>query len=216
MDAVKDFKKDKELYAPKAEPSLVSVPSMIFVAIRGQGNPNESGGEYQRAIPTLYGIQYAIKMSKKGSFTPKGYFDYVVPPLEGLWWLSDAPLSSEAEEWQKDKSKYHWISMIRLPEFVTEDVFKWACDEVSQKKKIDTSKAFLFSYDEGLCVQCMHIGIYDDEPKTLIRMDDFIKKTDLVNDISQTRRHHEMYLSDPRKVAPEKMKTILRIPVRNK
>ena len=213
MNEVKDFKKNKELYAPKTEPSTVEVPSMIFVAIQGKGNPNEADGEYQRAIPVLYGLQYTIKMCKKGAFIPKGYYDYVVPPLEGLWWLNKGTTSGGEDEWQKDKSKFNWISMIRLPEYVNDDVFRWACEEVSKKKKIGTEKAYLFRYNEGLCVQCMHIGVYDDEPKTLARMDDFMMQNNLSNDISETRRHHEIYLSDPRKVSPEKMKTILRIPV---
>jgi len=209
MSEIIDFKKkNRELYSPKTEPSKINVPEMFFVAVQGKGNPNEPDGEYQTAIPVLYGILYTIKMSKKADFTPKGYFDYVVPPLEGLWWLSDNIASL------KDKSKYNWISMIRLPEFVDENVLQWACRDLAKKKKIDTSKAFLYKYNEGLSVQCMHIGIYDEEPKTLAKMEEYIQHNNLISDLTETRRHHEIYLSDPRKTATDKMKTVLRVPVK--
>ena len=143
MSETKDFKKDKSLYLPKTEPSMIEVPNMTFVAIQGKGNPNEPDGEYQQALSILYGIQYAIKMSKKGSYTPKGYYNYVVPPLEGLWWLDTE--NHTQSEWLKDKSKYNWISMIRLPEYVNDDVFKWACNDVANKKKTDTGKKIKFS-----------------------------------------------------------------------
>ena len=204
-----DYKKEyKDLYQPKNKPSIIDVPEMQFVAVEGKGNPNEEGGEYQKAIGILYGVQYTIKMSKKGDCVPNGYFDYVVPPLEGFWWLSGKDFSFE------DKSKYNWNSVIRLPEFVDDKVFEWALEEVVKKKKIDTAKAKLLKIKEGLCVQCLHIGPFDDEPKTLKLMEEFIAENNLQSDLNAARRHHEIYLSDPRKISPEKMKTVLRIPVR--
>jgi len=205
-----DYKNEyKNLYLPKTTPMIVDVPEMQFVAVEGRGNPNDEDGEYQQAIAVLYGIQYTIKMSKKGNFVPAGYFDYVVPPLEGFWWLeNNVDFSPE------DKSKYCWISLIRLPEFVDDKVFAWACNETAKKKKIDTSKAKLLKITEGLCVQCLHIGSYDDEPKTLKLMNDFISENGLQSDISETRRHHEIYLGDPRKTETSKLKTVLRVPVK--
>jgi hypothetical protein len=209
MADVIDYKKEnKDLYLPKTEPSLIKVPEMTFVAIDGKGDPNETGGEYKSAIEILYGIQYTIKMSKKGTSVPNGYFDYVVPPLEGLWW------SNEKKMDLKNKSKFNWISMIRLPEYVNKDVFKWACNEAGKKKKINTEKAYLFKLNEGLCVQCMHIGSYDNEPETLALIDDYINKNNLVNDINDKRRHHEIYLLTPLKTEVAKLKTVLRIPVK--
>ena len=210
MANAKDYKKEyKDLYLPKEKPMMIDVPEMQFVAVEGKGNPNDENGEYQKAIGALYGIQYTIKMSKMGNNTPKGYFDYVVPPLEGFWWLDNREdFSTES------KSKYHWISLIRLPEFVDKKVFEWACDEVSKKKKIDTKNARLLKIKEGLCVQCLHTGPYDDEPKTLKLMNDFIAENGLQSDITDTRRHHEIYLSDPRKTEVSKLKTVLRIPVK--
>jgi len=211
MSNLIDYKKEyKDLYLPKTTPSIVDVPEMQFVGIEGKGNPNDENGEYQQAISVLYGIQYTIKMSKKGNFVPDGYFDYVVPPLEGFWWLeNNEEFSSEK------KSKQQWISVIRIPEFVDEKVFAWACNEVSKKKKIDTTKAKLLKIKEGLCVQCLHIGSYDDEPKTLKQINDFIFESGLQSDINETRRHHEIYLSDPTKTEISTLKTILRIPVKN-
>ena len=207
MASVTDFKKEyKELYLPKNQPMIIDVPEILFVAVEGKGNPNDENGEYQKAIEILYGIQYTIKMSKKGNNVPGGYFDYVVPPLEGFWWLDDGEDFSS-------KSRYHWLSVIRLPEFVDEKVFNRACEEVSKKKKIDTRKAKLLKIKEGLCVQCLHTGPYDDEPKTLKLMNDFIAKNGLQSNINETRRHHEIYLSDPRKTEISKLKTVLRIPV---
>ena len=212
MAGIFDYKKEyRNFYLPKTEPSVIKVPEIIFAAIDGKGNPNEPNGEYQSAIGVLYGIQYTIKMSKKGAVVPKGYFDYVVPPLEGLWWLSNN------EDWPpKSKSKYNWVSMIRLPEYVNDSVFKWACEEASRKKKINADKAYLFKFNEGLCVQCMHMGPYDNEPKTLALMDDYVRKNNLTKDITEKRRHHEIYLSNPGKVPPEKLKTVLRVPVKKK
>jgi hypothetical protein len=210
MENILDYKKEyKDLYLPKIEPVLINIPEINYVAITGKGNPNDINGEYKNAIEILYGIQYTIKMSKKGTYIPDGYFDYVVPPLEGFWW-------SDNETEMKNKSKYNWISVIRLPEYVTKDVFIWACTEASKKKKIDTSKAQFIKIKEGLCVQCMHMGSFDDEPKTLKSIDEFIEKNNLIKDMNDKRRHHEIYLSDPRKTEEIKMKTVLRIPVKNK
>ena len=210
MTNVKDYKKEyKDLYLPKTTPTIVEVGEIQFVAIEGRGNPNDENGEYQRAIEVLYGVQYTIKMSKKGNTVLQGYFDYVVPPLEGFWWLE-----SEENFTSENKSKYCWISLIRLPEFVDECVFEWACEEVSKKKKIDTTQARLLKINEGLCVQCLHIGSYDDEPKTLKLMTDFIEENGLQSDINEARRHHEIYLSEPRKTEVSNLKTVLRIPVK--
>ena len=210
MESVIDYKKEyRDLYQPKTTPTVVDVEEMQFAAVEGRGNPNDENGDYQKAIEVLFGIQYTIKMSKKGYFVPDGYFDYVVPPLEGFWWLeNNEEFSSEK------KSEQQWISVIRLPEFVDEKVFEWACKETSKKKKIDTSKAKLLKINEGLCVQCLHTGSFDDEPKTLKQINDFIEKNGLQSDITETRRHHEIYFSDPRKTEASKLKTILRIPVK--
>ena len=212
MENVKDYKKEyKDLYQPKTTPTIVDVGEVQFIAVEGRGNPNEENGEYKRAIEVLYGVQYTIKMSKKGNTIPKGYFDYVVPPLEGFWWLENG------EEFSPEKkSNQQWISVIRLPEFVDEKVFEWACEEASKKKKIDTTKAKLLKIKEGLCVQCLHIGAYDDEPTTLKLMNDFINENGLQLDINEARRHHEIYLSDPTKTEISKLKTVLRVPVKKK
>ena len=211
MAEVMDYRKEnKDLYSPKTEPSVIKIPEILFLAVDGKGDPNETGGEYKNALEVLYGIHYTIKMSKKGTSVPLGYFDYVVPPLEGLWWTLDNKIDF------KNKSTFNWVSMIRLPEYINKDVFQWACEEASKKKRINTEKAYLLKLNEGLCVQCMHIGLYDNEPKTLALIDDFINKNNLLKDINDKRRHHEIYLSDPRKADPAKMKTILRIPVKEK
>lgn len=210
MAGIVDYKKEhKDLYLPAAEPVLVEVPAIAFAAFDGKGDPNEPGGEYKSAVEVLYTIQYTIKMSKKGTALPKGYFDYVVPPLEGLWRLGkDLDL--------KNKAQFTWTSMIRLPEYADKDVFAQACDEAAKKKKTSTEKAYFFNFTEGLCVQCMHTGAYNEEPKTLKLIDAFIRENNLQKDLDDKRRHHEIYLSDPKKTAPEKMKTVLRIPVRAK
>ena len=182
---------------------------MTFVTVDGKGNPNTSE-EYQSAIEALYGLSYTIKMSKMSGAQPKGYYDFVVPPLEGLWWLDDG-----SDYWIKDKDRYCWTSMIRLPEFVNAAVFETAKNELARKKPhIDTSRARLLTFSEGLCVQAMHMGSYDDEPRTNDAIKTFIADNGYVSDICDTRRHHEIYLNDPRKVAPEKLRTILRHPVR--
>jgi len=207
-----DFKKEyKEFYMPKNKPSIVKVPKMNYIAVRGKGDPNAEGGEYKESIGLLYGIAFTIKMSKMGDHRIDGYFDYVVPPLEGFWWQQGVTGID-----YNHKENFEWISVIRLPDFVTKEEFEWAKEEAAKKKKTDFSKAEFFTYDEGLCVQCMHIGPYDDEPATVDAMHEFMEKEGYVLDITDKRYHHEIYLSDVRKVAPEKLKTVVRHPVRNK
>ncbi len=205
-----DYKKEyKEYYLPKKKPTLVEIPPMNYLAVYGQGDPNEEGSEYQQSIPLLYGIAYTIKMSKKGDHRIEGYFDFVVPPLEGFWWQEGV---AGMDYSRKDKLKF--ISVIRLPDFVTKEDFDWAVAEATTKKKMDFSKVEYWSYEEGFCVQCMHIGSYDDEPATVELMDEFAKAQGCQLDINNERRHHEIYLSDPRRVAPEKLKTVLRHPIK--
>ena len=205
-----DYKKEyKEFYLPLKKPGIVTVPAMNFVAVRGKGDPNDPEGEYKAAMGLLYGIAFTIKMSYKGSHKIDGFFEYVVPPLEGLW-RQDGVLGVDCAH----KENFEWISMIRLPEFVTQEEFDWAVDEATRKKKMDFSKAEFFHYEEGLCVQCMHLGSYDDEPETLQQMDEFAAAQGYAVDFSDSRRHHEIYLSDPRKTVPEKCKTVLRHPIR--
>ena len=205
-----DYKKEyKEFYMPKKKPELVEVPEMKFIAVRGKGNPNEEDGAYKRAIGLLYGIAFTIKMSKMGDHKIDGYFDYVVPPLEGFWWQKGVIGVDYSR-----KEDFCWISVIRLPDFVTEDDFRWALDEAQRKKKQDYSKVEFLTISEGLCVQCMHIGAYDDEPATIAVMDQFIREQGYENDFSETRMHHEIYLSDARRVAPEKLKTVIRHPMK--
>jgi hypothetical protein len=207
-----DFKKEyKEFYLPKQTPSIVNVPKMNYIAVRGKGNPNDEDGAYKQAIGLLYGIAFTIKMSKKGNHQIDGYFDYVVPPLEGFWWQDGVIGVNYA-----DKDSFQWISVIRLPDFVTEDDFRWALKEASAKKKQDFSKVEFFSYDEGICVQCMHIGPYDDEPATVLKMHEFMEQEGYELDITDRRMHHEIYLSDARKTAPEKLRTVIRHPVKVK
>lgn len=205
-----DFKKEyKEFYMPKGKPEIVTVPKMNYIAVRGKGNPNEEEGEYKKSIELLYGIAYTIKMSKKGDHKIEGYFDYVVPPLEGFWWQENVDGIDYSH-----KENFQWISVIRLPDFVTKADFEWATEEATRKKKMDFSKVEFLEIEEGLCVQCMHSGSYDDEPATVAAMDKFIADNGYENDISDTRRHHEIYLSDARKVAPEKLKTVIRHPIK--
>ena len=207
-----DFKKEyKEFYMPKNKPGIVTVPSMNYIAVRGQGDPNQEEGEYKQSIALLYGIAFTIKMRKMGDHRIEGYFDYVVPPLEGFWW-QDAVQGIDYAH----KDAFQWISVIRLPDFVTADDFAWAVDEATRKKKTDFSKAEFLTYDEGLCVQCMHAGFYDDEPSTVARMHEYMENQGYVLDITNQRMHHEIYLSDARKVPPEKLKTVIRHPIRKK
>lgn len=205
-----DYKKEyKEFYAPPRKPSIVRVPTMNYVAVRGQGDPNEEGGAYQQAMNVLYGIAYTIKMSKKGTHRIEGYFDYVVPPLEGFWWQEGVEGIDYAH-----KEDFRWISVIRLPDFVTGADFDWAIGEATRKKKEDFSKVEFLTVEEGLCVQCMHIGPYDNEPATVEMMHKYMEVQGYALDISDERLHHEIYLSDARKVAQEKLKTVIRHPIR--
>lgn len=205
-----DFKKEyKEFYLPKSRPSIVTVPAMNFVAVRGQGDPNVEDGEYRRAINLLYGIAFTIKMSKKGSHRIDGYFDYVVPPLEGFWWQDGVTGVDYAH-----KESFKWISAIRLPDFVTKADLDWAIEEATRKKKTDFSKVEFLTYDEGLCVQCMHVGPYDDEPGTVASMHEYMDSQGYSLDITDRRLHHEIYLSDARRVAPEKLRTVIRHPIK--
>jgi len=207
-----DYKKEyKDIYLPKTKPMIIDVPNMKFIKVEGKGNPNTENGEYQEALQLLYALSFTIKMSKMGEKKIEGYFEYVVPPLEGLWWNE-----GNTNVDYNHKEKFEWISMIRQPEFVTEEVFKWACKEVKNKKGIDTSKAKFMEFEEGLCVQMMHKGSYDEEPKTINEIEDYIKNNDLKNDIGIRRKHHEIYLSDPRKAKVENLKTVIRIPVARK
>ena len=204
-----DFKKEyKEYYMPKNKPSIVEVPAMNYIAVRGKGDPNREDGEYKKAIGMLYGIAFTIKMSKKGDHRIEGYFDYVVPPLEGFWWQDGVAGVDYAH-----KETFNWIAVIRLPDFVTRQDFDWAVAEATKKKKTDFSKAEFFTYEEGVCVQCMHTGSYDDEPATVAMMHKYMEEQGYTLDINDERRHHEIYLSDARKVSPEKLITVIRHPV---
>ena len=211
-----DFKKEyKEFYMPKNKPSIVEIPKMNYIAVRGMGNPNEENGDYKKTIGLLYGIAYTIKMSYKGTHKIDGFFEYVVPPLEGFWWQDGMDATID----YNNKSTLHFISIIRLPDFVTKSDFDWAISEATKKKKQDFSSVEFLSYEEGLCVQMLHKGSYDDEPKTIVAIEEYIRDNQLKNDIGSKlengviRRHHEIYLSDPRKSKVENLKTVIRIPV---
>ena len=204
-----DYKKEyKEFYLPKNKPELIDVPAMNYIAVRGQGDPNEEGGEYKAAIGLLYAIAFTIKMSEKGNHKIEGFFDYVVPPLEGFWWQDGVDGVDYAH-----KEDYQWISLIRLPDFVTRIDFDWAVEEATRKKQADFSRVEFYSYTEGMCVQCMHIGSYDEEPATVQAMGDYAHAMGYEIDISETRFHHEIYLSDARRCSPEKL---IRHPVRKR
>ena len=205
-----DFKKEyKEFYMPKNKPEIVTVPTANYIAVRGKGNPNEIDGAYQQAISILYAVAYTLKMSYKTEHKIEGFFEYVVPPLEGFWWQDNVDGIDYA-----DKAAFNWISVIRLPEFITQKDFEWAVETASEKKKLDCSSAEFLTVDEGLCVQIMHIGTFDDEPQTVALMDEYIAQNGYENDITESRLHHEIYLSDARKVAPEKWKTVIRHPIK--
>ena len=205
-----DYKKEyKEFYLPKNQPSIVDVPPMNFVAVRGKGDPNEENGEYKKAMTLLYGIAFTIKMSDKGGHRIEGFFDYVVPPLEGFWWQEGV----KGIDYRR-KADFRWISLIRLPDFVTKQEFDWAVEEASRKKKTDFSRVEYLTWREGLCVQCMHVGPYDEEPETVAAMEDYARARGYEIDFSPGRYHHELYLSDARKVQPERLKTVIRHPVR--
>lgn len=205
-----DYKKEeKAFYLPPKKPGIVEIPAMNFVAVCGKGDPNQEDGEYKQAIRLLYGIAFTIKMSAKGGRQIDGYFPYVVPPLEGLWWQEGIRGIDYT-----DKGKFQWISMIRLPDFVRREDFDWAVSEAEKKKKTDFSKAEFFTYEEGLCVQCMHIGSYDNEPETIEKMERFAREQGYETDITENRMHHEIYLSDPRRAAVEKWRTVVRHPIK--
>ena len=205
-----DFKKEyKEFYLPKNTPEIVTVPKTNYIAVRGQGNPNDEGGAYQQAIGVLYAVAYTLKMSYKTGHRMAGFFEYVVPPLEGFWWQDGVDGVDYGS-----KGTFHWISVIRLPDFVTKADFDWAVETAAKKKKLDCSSAEFLTIDEGLCVQIMHSGSFDDEPATVALMDAFLAENGYENDMTNTRLHHEIYLSDARKVAPEKWKTVIRHPIR--
>jgi hypothetical protein len=205
-----DFKKEyKEFYMPTNKPQIITVPAIHYIAVRGKGNPNIKDGEYQRAIGVLYSIAYTLKMSYKSDYKIDGFFEYVVPPLEGFWW-QEGVMGVD----YRDKDAFHWISVIRLPDFVTEKDFAWAVQTASKKKKLDCSSAEFLTIDEGLCVQIMHLGPFDAEPETVARMDEYLKENGYANDFTEHRLHHEIYMSDARKVAPEKWKTVIRHPIK--
>lgn len=212
-----DFKKEyKELYGTGKEPVIVKVPRACYVAVRGSGDPNEAGGEYQKAISVLYAISYTIRMSYKGTHKIPGFYEYVVPPLEGFWWQEGVQGCDYT-----DKSSFHWISLIRLPEFVTKEEFVWAVAAASGKKNLDCSRAEYFTVEEGLCAQILHIGSFDTEAETIARLDAYVKANGYENDIrectddnNKMRLHHEIYLTNAKKVQPEKWKTIIRHPIR--
>lgn len=205
-----DYKKEyKEFYMPDNKPSIVTVPKMNYIAVRGKGDPNNENGEYKDSIGLLYAIAFTLKMSYKGSHKIDGYFEYVVPPLEGFWWQEGSDTIDYA-----NKNEFNFISLIRLPDFVTKADFDWAVQEATSKKKTDFSNVEFLTYDEGVCVQCMHIGSYDDEPNTVARMHEYMKANGYALDIMNVRYHHEIYLSDPRKCTVEKLKTVVRHPIR--
>ena len=207
-----DFKKEyKEFYMPKGKPEIVTIPKANYIAVRGKGDPNDEGGAYQQAVGILYAVAYTLKMSDKTDHRIEGFFDYMVPPLEGFWWQDGVDGIDYS-----DKSTFNWISVIRLPDFVTQKDFDWAVNTAQKKKRLDCSKAEFLTIDEGLCVQIMHIGPFDDEPATVSMMDAYLLENGYENDFSDSRLHHEIYLSDARKVAPEKWKTVIRHPIKHK
>lgn len=205
-----DFKKEyKEYYMPKNKPEIVTVPKANYIAVRGEGNPNEEDGAYKNAIGVLYAVAYTLKMSYKTDYKIEGFFEYVVPPLEGFWWQDGVDGIDYS-----NKGTFKWISVIRLPDFITKKDFDWAVETATKKKKIDCSVAEFMTIDEGLCVQIMHCGSYDDEPESVALMDEYLAENGYENDINDKRLHHEIYLSYPRKTAPEKCKTVIRHPIR--
>ena len=208
--AVFDYKKEyRDLYQPKTSPSILTVPAMQFIAVRGAGDPNEPEGAYQRALELLYGVAYTLKMSYKTDYRIDGYFEYAVPPLEGFWYQEGV----QGMDYGR-KEDLRWVSVIRLPDFVGEQDFRWAIDSAAKKKKLDFSPVERITIDEGLCVQCMHIGPYDDEPATVEKMHRFLEEQGYVPDFSDARLHHEIYLGDPRRGDPAKLKTVIRHPIR--
>lgn len=206
-----DFKKAfKEYYLPKTTPHIITVPSINYLAVRGSGNPNQENGDYKRSIELLYGVAYTLKTSNKSARKIQGFFEYVVPPLEGFWWQHNSQNELDYER----KEDMNFISVIRLPDFITKEDFNWAIDQATAKKKRDFSQVEFFTYDEGLCVQCMHLGAYDSEPATVNAMHQYAAESGYQIDMNQQRLHHEIYLSDPRKSAPDKLKTVIRHPIK--
>lgn len=205
-----DFKKEyKEFYIPKNKPTVVDVPAANYIAVRGKGNPNEKGGAYQQAVSVVYAVAYTLKMSYKTGHKINGFFEYVVPPLEGFWWQDGV----DGVDYS-NKSTFNWISVIRLPDFITKQDFDWAVATATKKKGLDCSSAQFLTVNEGLCVQIMHLGSYDSEPETVALMDKYLLQNGYANDMTDDRLHHEIYLSDPRKCATEKLKTVIRHPIR--
>lgn len=205
-----DYKKEyKEFYMPKNKPEIVKIPPMNYVAVRGKGNPNAEGGDYQKAISILYTVAYTLKMSYKTDYKIEGFFEYVVPPLEGFWWQDNIKGIDYS-----NKDAFHWISVIRLPDFISERDFAWAVQTATKKKKMDCSPAEFLTIDEGLCVQIMHLGSFDSEPATVALMENYLTEQGFVNDLNEQRLHHEIYMSDARRVAPEKWKTVIRHPIK--
>lgn len=205
-----DFKKElKEFYMAKNKPEIIKVPKANYLAVRGKGDPNEEGGAYQQAIGVLYAVAYTLKMSYKTEHKIEGFFEYVVPPLEGFWWQDHV----EGVDYS-NKSAFNWISAIRLPDFVTRTDFEWAVETAAKKKKLNCSSAEFMTIDEGLCVQIMHTGPFDEEPATVALMDAFLKQNGYWNDFSEARLHHEIYITDARRVPPEKWKTVIRHPIK--
>lgn len=205
-----DFKKEyKEYYMPKNKPSIVTIPKMNYIAVRGKGNPNKEDGTYQNAVGILYAIAYTLKMSYKTDYKIEGFYEYVVPPLEGFWWQDDVKGVDYS-----NKDGFNWISVMRLPDFITQKDFKWAIETATKKKKLDCSSAEFLTIDEGLCAQIMHIGAFDDEPATVAIMDEYISQNGYNKDINDVRLHHEIYLSDPRKNDVSKLKTVIRHPIK--
>ena len=209
FDFKKEYKEYKEYYMPKNKPQIVDVPKANYIAVRGKGNPNEENGTYQQAISVLYAVAYTLKMSYKTDYKIEGFFEYVVPPLEGFWWQDNV----DGVDYT-DKSAFNWISVIRLPDFITQKDFEWAVETAGKKKKMDCSSAEFMTIEEGLCVQIMHLGPFDAEPETVALMDEYIEQNGYVNDINASRLHHEIYMSDARKVTPEKWKTVIRHPIK--
>lgn len=206
-----DYKKEyKAFYMPKNRPHILEIPPINYIAVRGKGDPNQNNGEYQQAIGLLYSIAFTLKMSNKSAHKIDGFFDYVVPPLEGFWFQEGTCRGID----YSNKDAFHFISVIRLPDFITKEDFNWAIEQVQKKKRLDASKAEFFTYEEGLCVQCMHIGSYDDEPETIAKMNEYAEQNGYEIEITQTRLHHEIYLSDPRRCSADKLKTVLRHPVK--
>lgn len=205
-----DYKKEyKEFYLPKNKPTIIEIPTMNYLAVEGKGDPNDDSGEYHKALGLLYAMAYTIKMSYKNNYEIEGFFQYVVPPLEGFWWQDEIKGVDYAH-----KETFHWISLIRLPDFVTKKDFDWAIQEATKKKKMDFSQVQFLTHEEGQCVQCMHLGSYDDEPATVKLMDDYAIENGYQLDINDHRYHHEIYLSDPRKCQPSKLKTVIRHPIK--